>query len=471
MEASLAREARDAADASGPSANVWSASTLLRRPPNSPVPDFAAPEAADDRVWRCLRIRSPARRATPAEGFAGTDAADVARPVQLLQQQAAPGRAGKASLRAGAISVTGETADSPAHHGAVTSIPLRLSQSQAGTLALLSVAERVGALSRGEALHGTIYEVIIHPAINAFAYISPRLLFMLAREILVILFQWILKWMLLDAILLPASAGLNPASALGAGSGGRAPWLDRAWASINDLTASGEGLKAAAEGAAAANDAIAAAAGLNLGRTTALPTGAGGGGGDGGGGGGGRGGGGGGGGGGDGRNGTGVGGTGFPAGFGANGMIGIAAEPVWPDPSVHWSKDPNREGHGVTAAIATALTRDPTWDHVCFLCDQKRLYCAQCAAGKEHTARVGWRASYYGRGEAGGVVSPLLRAVLRRVPPGTLGEAGGVVTVATAVSWCRRVGMRAAWVAGAVGLLIGGGGGGVRSPVVGQRNP
>ncbi|KAA0150984.1 hypothetical protein FNF29_04874 [Cafeteria roenbergensis] len=397
MEASLAREARDAADASGPSANVWSASTLLRRPPNSPVPDFAAPEAADDRVWRCLRIRSPARRATPAEGFAGTDAADVARPVQLLQQQAAPGRAGKASLRAGAISVTGETADSPAHHGAVTSIPLRLSQSQAGTLALLSVAERVGALSRGEALHGTIYEVIIHPAINAFAYISPRLLFMLAREILVILFQWILKWMLLDAILLPASAGLNPASALGAGSGGRAPWLDRAWASINDLTASGEGLKAAAEGAAAANDAIAAAAGLNLGRTTALPTGAGGGGGDGGGGGGGRGGGGGGGGGGDGRNGTGVGGTGFPAGFGANGMIGIAAEPVWPDPSVHWSKDPNREGHGVTAAIATALTRDPTWDHVCFLCDQKRLYCAQCAAGKEHTARVGWRASYYGR--------------------------------------------------------------------------
>ncbi|KAA0163288.1 hypothetical protein FNF28_04346 [Cafeteria roenbergensis] len=391
MEASLAREARDAADASGPSANVWSASTLLRRPPNSPVPDFAAPEAADDRVWRCLRIRSPARRATPAEGFAGTDAADVARPVQLLQQQAAPGRAGKASLRAGAISVTGETADSPAHHGAVTSIPLRLSQSQAGTLALLSVAERVGALSRGEALHGTIYEVIIHPAINAFAYISPRLLFMLAREILVILFQWILKWMLLDAILLPASAGLNPASALGAGSGGRAPWLDRAWASINDLTASGEGLKAAAEGAAAANDAIAAAAGLNLGRTTALPT------------------------------------DTFrtrllPAVTRtlSRRVVEAAVPRVTAQASVLLVREVTRLllsdqrlrskllarlsaklvprlTQGVTAAIATALTRDPTWDHVCFLCDQKRLYCAQCAAGKEHTARVGWRASYYGR--------------------------------------------------------------------------
>ena len=519
MEHSLRREMRDAHDASGPSAQVWSASSLLRRRANVPIADFSSPEAADDKAWRCVML-------------------DL------------HGKSGASLLQTGGVGVTGEDGSGAAGAQRVA-IPLRLTPAQTSTLSLLTVAERLGGLARGESAHGTIYETIIHPAMNAFAYIAPRLIFMLAREILVILFQWILKWMVLDSILLPASAGLQPSSVTK--TDGRAPWMDRAWASMNDLTQSGGAIQAQAEADNSMNDAASSRAGLNATRQGPSPTAEQGGGGAGG----------------AGTDGDGSkegGGSGvvtggsaqgpLPLGVGPNGMIGVASEPVWPDPSVHWSKEPNTDGYvkpprlhlgagargrrgaasllqrggaggeagggagnaepaadeaaggasllqakalpgrliqsalsmtglsgrvaaaatsatsatliprvreafrrrllptitrtiarrvvetavprvtakasillvkevtrlllgdqrlrsklvarlsarllprlsqGLTAAIAEATTHDPTVDHVCFLCQNKGLYCPQCRAGTEQSRLVAWRAAYYGR--------------------------------------------------------------------------
>lgn len=139
--------AREAPEPAGPAA-AWDMNPLRRRSA-SVLPDFALGEG-EERRWRCLRLHHVA-------------------------EDAQGGGAG--------ISVLGHP------EAEQVSIPLRLTEQQEMTLSLLSIGERLGSSARGEAraLHGTIYEVIINPAKNAFAYVSPRLAYLLLREIVVII--------------------------------------------------------------------------------------------------------------------------------------------------------------------------------------------------------------------------------------------------------------------------------------------
>lgn len=66
----------------------------------------------------------------------------------------------------------------------------RVTPDQAAAMSLLQVAHHLSAVARGTAgAHdrvgtgaGTIFEVIIHAATNAFAYLTPRVVYMVARE-------------------------------------------------------------------------------------------------------------------------------------------------------------------------------------------------------------------------------------------------------------------------------------------------
>lgn len=140
--------------AGGPLASSFDVNPLLPRS-RSVMPDFAAWGTGEDgKTWRCVRMRVSGS----AAGGDGASSEEVER--------------------AGSRHV---------------SVPMRLTEAQVHTLELLAVSERLTSVAQHgtEALHGTIYEVIIHPAMNAFAYISPRLLYLLAREILAILIIWV----------------------------------------------------------------------------------------------------------------------------------------------------------------------------------------------------------------------------------------------------------------------------------------
>jgi hypothetical protein len=471
MSVAFDRERRDAVDAVGPAARAWDTGLLFRRQSAGLIPDFGLASDVDGgRVWRCATLRL--RDAVPLGGNAS-----------LLQTS---GRAMRVS------------------------VPLRLSPAQEMGMSLLTVGERLASLARGKALHGTIFETIIHPIQNALAAISPKLAYFLGREIIVILLSYILKWMMLDAVMLPSSASMNPS--LVADPNSKVPQMNKARASLGDMTQLMSQINAFADadsqndqrtndrlgGNGLGNGGLGAGSSSGSGSGTGQGTG----GGD------------------DSTNTLGQ-GSSTEGQVRAGPWLGLDAEQVLPDPSVHWGPSPNRAGHlrspmvrkdrptsllqtgarlipvrdvglglslrgmggkvgtavaatvspmlvarvretlrvtllplvartvsrrlveslvpratasaslllvrevtkqllgrdrlrskivarvsqqlvgrltqGLTAAIAQAVSRDPSSDHLCFLCAQKQLYCSECQRSRDAESLISWRALYFGR--------------------------------------------------------------------------
>jgi len=61
-------------------------------------------------------------------------------------------------------------------------------------------------------MHGTVYEVIIQPIKNVLAYITPRLVFILGREVLSDLFNNILALIILQVLSIPPIAAMDPSA-------------------------------------------------------------------------------------------------------------------------------------------------------------------------------------------------------------------------------------------------------------------